>query len=234
VSGNLSLDFANTVDWHAGPDPEERLLTYADAVEWARQQGILSSAGAVALVGRTTSERGLAEETLRRVVALREAVYHIFSAVAHCREPDPADLELLDGESRQAWAHLRLVKVAADAEAVSSAGAGPAGAAGQMHAPSSGGDDLPRFGWEWVGLDEDPAGFLWPVARAATELLTSRQLSRVRECADDRCGWLFLDMSKNSSRRWCAMADCGNRAKARRYRVRRKTSPAFGQVGPSS
>jgi predicted RNA-binding Zn ribbon-like protein len=54
------------------------------------------------------------------------------------------------------------------------------------------------------------------------ELLTSH-VSRgaVRECESDTCAWLFLDRTRNHSRRWCDMGDCGNRAKARRFRERR-------------
>ena len=62
---------------------------------------------------------------------------------------------------------------------------------------------------------------LWPIVESAAELLTSERRSRIGQCADDRgCGWLFLDATKNRSRRWCAMGDCGNRAKARRHYLR--------------
>jgi len=60
------------------------------------------------------------------------------------------------------------------------------------------------------------------VVHDAAGLLTSEKLDRVEECADDRCGWLFLDVSRNRSRRWCAMEDCGNRAKARRHYKRKR------------
>jgi predicted RNA-binding Zn ribbon-like protein len=64
---------------------------------------------------------------------------------------------------------------------------------------------------------------LWPVALAAAELLTSAEdRSRVKECAADNCNWLFLDMSRNRSRRWCDMKVCGNRAKARRFSARHR------------
>ena len=73
------------------------------------------------------------------------------------------------------------------------------------------------FAWRWKrddGLDR----ILWPVAWSAAELLTEGPLARVREYpGDDNCGWLFLDTSRNGSRRWCDMSTCGNRAKARRY-----------------
>ena len=71
----------------------------------------------------------------------------------------------------------------------------------------------------WAPADD----VLAPVVWSAAELLTSGPLERVRECpGDDTCGWLFLDTSRNGSRRWCDMRTCGNRAKARRhYRARR-------------
>lgn len=77
-----------------------------------------------------------------------------------------------------------------------------------------------RWGWE----DDDALDrMLWPVVRSAAELLTSDDLDRVRECAADNCAWLFLDRSKNHSRRWCDMAVCGNRSKVRRFRRRSRS-----------
>jgi predicted RNA-binding Zn ribbon-like protein len=64
---------------------------------------------------------------------------------------------------------------------------------------------------------------LWPLAWSATELLGSDDVGRLKECAQDDCRWLFLDLSKNRSRRWCSMEQCGNRAKAKRHYERRKS-----------
>lgn len=72
--------------------------------------------------------------------------------------------------------------------------------------------------WAW---DEVPASLdaiLWPIAWSAGELLTSSQLERVKRC--DGCLWLFHDGSRNRSRRWCDMRDCGNVAKVRRHRAK--------------
>lgn len=63
---------------------------------------------------------------------------------------------------------------------------------------------------------------LWQVVRSAEELLLDPMLDRVRKCAGTDCGWIFLDTSRNRSRRWCDMEDCGNRAKARRHYKRSK------------
>jgi predicted RNA-binding Zn ribbon-like protein len=55
------------------------------------------------------------------------------------------------------------------------------------------------------------------IAVAAVDLVTSVALSRVRQCGDVACGWLFLDTSHRRNRRWCSAADCGNRDRARRH-----------------
>jgi predicted RNA-binding Zn ribbon-like protein len=55
------------------------------------------------------------------------------------------------------------------------------------------------------------------VAWAAFDLLRGSELDRLKQCPPEDCRWLFLDRSKNGSRRWCEMATCGNRAKARRH-----------------
>jgi predicted RNA-binding Zn ribbon-like protein len=72
------------------------------------------------------------------------------------------------------------------------------------------------YRWRWdddLSLDR----ILWPIAQSAAELLTSPELKKVRECEASDCYWLFLDNSRNRSRRWCSMSACGNREKARRH-----------------
>jgi predicted RNA-binding Zn ribbon-like protein len=76
-----------------------------------------------------------------------------------------------------------------------------------------------RFSWPQSDRLERP---LWPLAFSAGDLLTSEERNRVKECAADNCNWLFLDVSRNRSRRWCDMAVCGNRAKARRFSERQR------------
>lgn len=71
-----------------------------------------------------------------------------------------------------------------------------------------------------------PAGplpdLLRPILHSALHLLSSPELATLRECAAERCGKLYLDHTKNGSRRWCDMDTCGNRAKARRHQARRR------------
>lgn len=77
--------------------------------------------------------------------------------------------------------------------------------------------------WEWADGPDALDAVLGPIVRAAVDLLRSPERERIRVCAADDCVWLFLDTSKNNSRRWCDMKQCGNRAKARRYHRRAAT-----------
>ena len=73
----------------------------------------------------------------------------------------------------------------------------------------------PALSWRFTDL-ESP---LWPVAAAAFDLLTGPDVARLKRCAG--CPWLFLDRSKNASRRWCSMQDCGTHEKIQRYVAKR-------------
>ncbi len=209
VGGRLCLDFVNTV---SGRPParrplaarraeaigRERLVGYADLVRWSRRSGALARGEAEELLGRARRRPAEARTVLRRAVGLREAIYRILIAVIKGWEGPAGDLGLLNRELAAARAREHVV----------------AGGKG--------------FTWDWArpvpGLDR----MLWPVARSAAELLTSPDLVFTRECQGEDCGWLFLDTSRNRTRRWCDMADCGNLAKVRRFRRRRGTARQDG------
>ncbi|MCP4118830.1 MAG: hypothetical protein GY737_26235 [Desulfobacteraceae bacterium] len=70
--------------------------------------------------------------------------------------------------------------------------------------------------------DHDLSWLESPVAYSAAELLISPLKKRVKQCPGTRCGWLFLDNSPNNRRRWCSMATCGNKHKARQFYGRKK------------
>ncbi len=77
------------------------------------------------------------------------------------------------------------------------------------------------FGWR-IEAKHSAAGVLAPVLWSAADILVGPDRAHLRECANDRCLWLFLDDSKNGTRRWCSMQSCGNRAKAHRHYLRKK------------
>ncbi len=79
--------------------------------------------------------------------------------------------------------------------------------------------DGTRLKWEWSGAETKPEFPVWLLTRAASRLLLSENVQQVRACANAECRWLFMDTSKNHTRRWCDMKLCGNRMKARRYKA---------------
>lgn len=79
------------------------------------------------------------------------------------------------------------------------------------------------FTWSWR-KDRTLAGPLRPVTHAAVQLLTTGPLDRIKGCGG--CRFLFHDESRNRSRRWCSMDDCGTAEKIRRYVTARRDRAA--------
>jgi predicted RNA-binding Zn ribbon-like protein len=79
-----------------------------------------------------------------------------------------------------------------------------------------------RLKWRW--RDNNAELPLWVLSMSASDLMLSDDIHKVRACDNPECRWLFLDTSKNHTRRWCDMQVCGNRMKARRFKAQRKTS----------
>jgi predicted RNA-binding Zn ribbon-like protein len=75
--------------------------------------------------------------------------------------------------------------------------------------------------WQWNADASNPELAVWILSQSVSELLFSDRIAQIRTCDVDTCRWLFLDTSKNHSRRWCNMRVCGNRVKARRFQARR-------------
>jgi predicted RNA-binding Zn ribbon-like protein len=75
--------------------------------------------------------------------------------------------------------------------------------------------------WDWGRFGVRAELPVWLLAQSAGALMMSAAIERVRACGADTCRWLFLDTSRNHSRRWCDMKVCGNRMKARRFQARR-------------
>jgi predicted RNA-binding Zn ribbon-like protein len=78
----------------------------------------------------------------------------------------------------------------------------------------------PTLPLRWRPRVDRPDDLPWLIALAAIELLRSPDVLRVRQCAGDGCGWLFLDHSRNQSRRWCSSSDCGNRHRVKNHDAR--------------
>ena len=195
VGASIAADFANTLSGSRAHPSTDHVERYADLVAFAQQSGVVSTARAKRLVARAERHPQLATEIHRRGIALREAIWRAFDRIAHDREPDRADLSLISAETSDAFARASIVREGSD------------------------------YNWSWEDTD-DLARVLWPIARGATEVITSpTERARIRECASDTCAWVFVDRTKNHSRRWCDMAGCGNRAKGRAFRERQRRVP---------
>jgi len=195
--GRLCLDFANTLDGRAS-EPRERLKTYADLVSWGRQAGTVSPSAARCLLEEASRHPRRAAAVLERARELREAIYRIWVAEAHQEQPPVEDVELLNSVLARALGHQRLDR--------------------QGH----------RYALNWRD-DDALESILWRVVKSAVDLLTSEEAKLVRQCeafATSDCAWLFIDETRNRSRRWCSMTSCGNRAKARRHYQRARKRPA--------
>ncbi len=195
-AGRLCLDFANTANWHASANPVEMLNSYADLVSFSRQAGVVNADQADRLLREAARRPADADAARARAIMLREAIYRVFSALAAESAPAADDLALLNAALPEALARLRITAV------------------------------VDGFTWAWRDDPDALDQMLGPILWSAGELLTSDELSRVRKCADDNCGWLFVDTSRNRSRRWCSMESCGNRAKARRFYTRKQKEAA--------
>jgi predicted RNA-binding Zn ribbon-like protein len=183
----LCLDFTNTVAWRTMDHPQDQLVSYTDLVVWSQHAGIVTESTAHHLLEEATRFPAVASAALERAVVLRETIYKVFCAVAGGHTPQATDITTLNGFLPEAMSRLQLTWT------------------------------RDGFTWSWTDDANSLEQMLWPVVRSAAELLASDELNRVGICAGDGCGWLFFDTSKNRSRRWCAMDDCGTRAKARRH-----------------
>jgi predicted RNA-binding Zn ribbon-like protein len=187
IGGRLCLDFANTLAWRGSNQPRELIDRYSELISWSRHAGILHDNEAQQLLHEAKLHPEEASAVLKRAITLRESIYSTFSAIADGLLPTSESLTILNKELSEAMIHLRI-------------------------APMSSG-----FAWTFEAKENKLDRMLWSITRSAADLLTSKEVKRVSKCSSKDCGWLFLDMSRNRTRRWCDMKDCGNRAKARRH-----------------
>lgn len=132
------------------------------------------------------------EKILAATCELREAAANILYAAVDARKPQASSLAQLENAIKQASAQLQL-----------------------RWTGSRLAQDLPQS----PAAPELP---LWLLALSTAEFMTSDQMQFLRECGNPECRWLFVDTSKNHTRRWCDMKICGNRMKARRFKAQHR------------
>ena len=193
VGGRLCLDFVNTLDWRGTDHPQEFLNSYNDLILWCRHVGICTHQESKHMCQFADRSANDAKMVLNRAVKLRETIYRLFSAKIDKKDPANADLVVFNKNLARSMRESKITKL--------------------------------RDGYTW-DINGNKMNLDWilnPIIRSAADVLVSNELNKVKACADLACGWLFMDVSRNQSRRWCDMKDCGNRAKASRFYNKKRT-----------
>ncbi len=196
IGGSVALDLVNTLDWRfrEEPPPEELLKDYYDLAQFLAQSGLMSEALARRLI-RSVSE-SKAARVVDAVRELREAAAQVLYAALEGDDPSASSVKLLERYFREARESQHLIW---DGEKL-------AWRLSQSPVHSAALAELP----------------LWMLSLSTADMLTSEQMHMLRACGNPECLWLFLDTSKNHTRRWCDMKICGNRMKARRFKAQHR------------
>ena len=190
VAGKLALDFTNTESGRGGVKHLDHLQTAADLIKWASHAKIISARDAVLLQRAVKGQSKLSRHLITRGRSLRETIYQVNSCVIAGRQPADKLLRSLTATHAEMLAVATLT-LQAD-----------------------------HYRWIWDPKIELTAAILGPITVSALTLLIQSDLSRIKQCHGNHCGWLFFDSTKNKSRQWCDMSVCGNRAKASALRAR--------------
>jgi predicted RNA-binding Zn ribbon-like protein len=194
IGGRLCLDFANTVSTRIVSLRRDYLTCYGDLLEWSLRAGILKDQQVNRFRREARHHPARANRVLHTAIQIRETIYRVFSSMAHQKEPSASDMAMLNSALSKALHQTQIL-------------------------PTGQG-----FEWGWKHADHALDDMLWPIVRSAADLLTSPEIIRIRQCARrEGCDWLFMDTSKNQSRRWCSMTLCGSLDKARRYYYRNRS-----------
>jgi predicted RNA-binding Zn ribbon-like protein len=167
-------------------------LRHADHVVAWAQHAGIVGAAGARALRRRIARPRVAADLLRRMRELRDLLYAVGTALAAGAAPRPPLLARLARMHAGAMACARLT---------------PTGAG---------------FAWRWDAARAPVEAIVGPVALSAIEVVTHAERTRIKQCVGEHCGWLFLDTTKNNRRRWCEMEVCGNRAKQKRLRDRRR------------
>jgi predicted RNA-binding Zn ribbon-like protein len=189
---DLCLSFANTLTWRGSEQPSESLTGLDDVLAWCAKRARLDADDVAALRASVESSPRRQARELAAAIELRETIFRIFIAIAAGRPVAAADLAALNRFLDETPARRCLEQ----ADGV--------------------------YAWAADRAARSVVSLLAPVVWSAGDLLTRSGSYRIRRCANERCGWLFIDESKAGTRRWCDMSSCGNRAKAQRHYQRHK------------
>ncbi|MFS0674891.1 CGNR zinc finger domain-containing protein [Ornithinibacillus sp. 179-J 7C1 HS] len=194
VGERMCMDFINTVSWRESDEKRRDWFTsYDKLVDWCIHAEVLTGQQARTILLNAKEKPSEAGEVLKQAIEMREVMYRIFKSIPKEISPNPLDLERFNDFVSHFYQALQVIH--------------------ENH----------HYTLKFKHTERNLDIMLPPILQSAVDLLVSKNdLGRVKQCEGDACGWLFFDTSRNRSRRWCSMADCGNRAKARRFYQKEK------------
>jgi predicted RNA-binding Zn ribbon-like protein len=195
IAGQVTLDLVNTLDNRFSQTGPEELLASYNDLLRFARQSGLLTGRQAKQLKDLDVPEPERAAALGKVKELRETVAAITYAQLDGKDLPASALITLDNYFKQASSHRQLTA------------------------------DQLRPVWSWPGLDQHVLAPVWLLAQSTADFLLSDRARQVRCCASETCRWLFLDTSKNQTRRWCDMRVCGNRMKARRFHAARIRSP---------
>ena len=179
--------------------PEDLCLAFANTRTWRGSdepvETLRSGADLLAWLDRAGIDPGRprrVDKVFPASIELREGIFRVFAALAAGDAPGAPDYALLSKAVAEAPPRQELARAAGG------------------------------FAWRIEPRGLTAPALLAPVLWSAADLLVGAERRRIRQCANEKCLWLFIDESKSGTRRWCDMSSCGNRAKAQRHYARSK------------
>ena len=190
----MCLDFCNSGQNARGPSGAEWIAGFPELIDWLEAAEAITRGQAARLRRAAAASPRAAAQVWGRAIKFREALFRVLNARAEGGAIAREDLSIIEAEHARAVSFARLAWT---------------------------GDG---YSWSLDPSAESLDAALQPLVESAVSLLTSAKMERLRRCGNSTCYWLFIDETKNHSRRWCEMASCGNIVKVRRHREKARSA----------
>ena len=192
--GALCLDFCNSGQNARGPSGAEWIAGFPELIDWLEAADAITRGQAARLRRAAAASPRAAAQVWGRAIKFREALFRVLNARTEGGAIAREDLSIIEAEHARAVSFARLAWT---------------------------GDG---YSWSLDPSAESLDAALQPLVESAVSLLTSAKMERLRRCGNSTCYWLFIDETKNHSRRWCEMSSCGNVVKVRRHREKARNA----------
>ncbi len=192
--GALCLDFCNSGQGARGASGTEWIAGFPDLIDWLEAAEAVTVGQAARLRRAGAASPRAATRVWGRAIKFREALFRVLNAKAQGGAVAREGLSNIEAEHARSVSFARLSRT------------------GEAYA------------WSLDPSASALEAAMQPLVESAVSLLTSAKLERLGRCGRSTCTWLFIDETRNHSRRWCEMASCGNVLKVRRHREKARSA----------